>query len=75
VDGRIWIERWPLDGDSGSRVYDVHDRSGGYLTTVVLRAPMVSQPPPYFGRRAVAGVVTDPRTGVHRVAVFQVEEW
>lgn len=72
--GRIWVERWPPEGSPAVRAYDVYDGSGRHLTAVRLRAPLLAEPPPFFGRSAVVGVVSDPESGVHRVVVFALDE-
>lgn len=72
MDGSIWIQRWPFEGEAASRLYDVLDSTGAHRATFLLRAPLVSAPPPFFGRDRVVGVVRDPATGVERVVAFSV---
>lgn len=71
-DGLIWVERWPPDGESESRYYDVYESSGRLRNAVVLRAPMVRDPSPWFGERSVAGILRDDETGVERVLRFDL---
>jgi hypothetical protein len=71
-DGTIWVERWPPEGRNAFRFYDVFDDDGRWVRVVVFRAPLVGDPPPYFGERAVAGVIRDPDTGVERVVRFDL---
>ena len=70
TDGMIWVERWPAEGEAASRFYDVLNADGVLQERVVLRAPLVRDPPPFFGARYVAGVVRDADTGVERVVRF-----
>ncbi|MDX1494622.1 MAG: hypothetical protein R3253_11210, partial [Longimicrobiales bacterium] len=66
---RIWVQRWPPEGQGDRRVFDVLAYDGSYIATVVLPAPLLSEPPPFFGMETVVGVVQDPETGIHRVVV------
>lgn len=59
TDGSIWVEKWPPEGQAGSRFYDVLDADGRLRTRVMLRAPLTRDPPPFFGARYVVGVVRD----------------
>ena len=67
---RIWVERWPLEGMGSSRYYDVLEYDGRYAGTVVVPAPLMSNPPPFFGEEIIVGVVRDPVTDVQSVVVF-----
>ena len=67
---RIWVERWPLEGMGSSRYYDVLEYDGRYAGTVVVPAPLMSDPPPFFGEEIIVGVVRDPVTDVQSVVVF-----
>lgn len=80
--GRIWAERPPLPGRPETTPYDVFDRAGVYLGTVVVpgrfdpgrgftNARM--RPRPVFTDSAVYGVVADSVTGVHQVVRFSYE--
>ena len=73
TSGLIWVERWPAEGAGESRSYDVFDSAGARLASVRLRAPLASDPPPFFSRRAVVGVTRDPETGVGRVVTFSLD--
>ncbi len=64
---RIWIERWPAEGMASSRFYDVLEYDGSFAGTVVVPAPLVNDPPPFFGEDIIVGVVVDPTTEVHSV--------
>ena len=68
---RIWVERWPLEGMGSSRYYDVLEYDGRYAGTVVVPAPLMSDPPPFFGDEIIVGVVKDPVTDVQSVVVFR----
>lgn len=70
--GSIWVETWPPEGEQDTRYYDVLDPSGNLQRVVVLRAPLVRDPSPWFGERSVAAIVRDPETGVERVARFDL---
>lgn len=71
-DGSIWVERWPPEGRDDSRYYDVFDSSGRFQKSVVLRAPLVRDPSPWFGERSIAGILRHADTGVERVVRFDV---
>lgn len=80
--GRIWVERAPLRGQPGMTPYDVFDRSGVYLGTLVIPVQFDSgrgftngrmRPRPVFTDSAVYGVVADSVTGVQQVARFSYE--
>lgn len=70
--GSIWIERWPPEGEHDSRYYDVLDPGGRLQRVVILRAPLVRDPAPWFGQRSVVGIIRDPETGVERIARFDL---
>lgn len=72
ADRSIWVERWPSEGDTESRSYDVLGDDGQLRGRVVLRAPLSRDPPPFFGTNFVVGVVNDPDTNVERVVRFTV---
>ncbi len=72
MDGSVWVEQWPQEGDAGFRYYDVLDPDGRFLRRVVLKAPLVQDPPPFFGTRHVVGVIRDPETAVERVVRFAI---
>ena len=69
-DRSIWVERWPAEGEGQSRFYDILDDDGRFRARVILRAPLVRDPPPFFGSNYVVGVVVDPETEVERVVRF-----
>ncbi len=64
---RIWIERWPSEGQGDARFFDVVDLEGTPLATVVVPAPLQVDPPPFFGTSRIYGVVRDPETAVESV--------
>jgi len=64
---RIWVERWPPEGMGSSRYFDVLEYDGRYRGTVVVPAPLLADPPPFFGENVIVGVVMDPTTEVHSV--------
>ena len=68
---RIWVERWPPEGMDTSRYYDVLEYDGRYAGTVVVPAPLLADPPPFFGEDIIVGVVMDPVTDVHSVVAFR----
>ncbi|MCY4399143.1 MAG: 6-bladed beta-propeller [Gemmatimonadetes bacterium] len=68
---RIWLERWPPEGKGSSRYYDVLEYDGRYSGTVVVPAPLLADPPPFFGDNVIVGVVSDPTTEVHTVVAFR----
>ena len=68
---RIWVERWPPEGMGSSRYYDVLEYDGRYAGTVVVPAPLLADPPPFFGEDIIVGVVMDPVTDVHSVVAFR----
>jgi hypothetical protein len=68
--GSIWVERWPPEGPRDLRRYDVFDAGGTHLRRVDLQAPLLKDPPPFFGRGAVVGVIRDPGTGIEKVVKF-----
>ena len=68
---RIWIERWPPEGMASSRYFDVLEYDGRYAGTVVLPAPLLTDPPPFFGEDTIVGVVIDPTFEVHTVVTFR----
>jgi hypothetical protein len=73
TDRRIWVERWPAVGSGDSRFYDVYDSAGVKQASVELRAPLLAQPAPFFGRNSVAGVIRDADTGIDRVVRFSLQ--
>ena len=64
---RIWVERWPPEGEASSRYYDVLEYDGSYAGTVVVPVTLQADPPPFFGEETIVGVVIDPTTDVHSV--------
>ena len=77
--GRIWVERPPLPDRQSVTAWDVFDREGLYLGTVLVpgrfdpgRGYTLARrrPRPLFTDDAVYGVVKDSVTGVQRVARF-----
>ncbi|MGH7574283.1 MAG: hypothetical protein ACREM1_04025 [Longimicrobiales bacterium] len=70
TDSAIWVERWPPEGQSESRFYDVFDHDGELRRRVVLRAPLTREPPPFFGANYVTGVIREADTDVDRVVRF-----
>jgi len=71
-DGTIWLEQCPPEENPDSRQYMVFDPSGRLLRFVVLRAPLVANPPRHFSERFIVGVIRDPDTGVERVVRFDL---
>jgi hypothetical protein len=55
TDGSIWVERWPEEGEGQFRIYDILDESGVFRTRVVLKAPLVRDPPSLLRRQACRG--------------------
>jgi len=72
TNGAIWIERWPPEGRGDYRYFDVFSADGEFMTSYELRAPLTTDPPPFFGSEYVVGVVTDPLTDVDRVVRFHI---
>ena len=70
--GNIWLRRWPPSGDAGRTFFDVLNGSGVPLRTVIVRADLLLDPPPFVSTELVIGVTTDPATEVEKVAVFRV---
>ena len=68
---RIWIERWPAEGMVSSRHYDVLEYDGRYAGSLVVPAPLLADPPPFFGEDTIVGVVMDPTFKVHTVVSFR----
>ena len=68
---RIWVERWPPEGMGSSRYYDVLEYDGHHAGTVVVPAPLLADPPPFFGEDIIVGVVMDPTTDVHSVVTLR----
>lgn len=80
--GRFWVERPPLPDRSRATPFDVFDRRGVHLGTVVVPGRFDpgrgftnarSRPRPVFTADAVYGVVTDSATGVQRIARFSYD--
>lgn len=81
-DGRVWVERPPLEDRPEDTPYDVFDASGVYLSTVVLPVRFaegrgytharVTARPQFTADRAY-GVVVDTATGVQRIAGFSFD--
>ena len=67
---RIWVERWPPEGMASSRYYDVLEYDGRHAGTVVVPAPLLAEPPPFFGDDTIVGVVMDPTFEVHTVVAL-----
>jgi len=68
---RIWVERWPPEGMASSRHFDVLEYDGRHAGTVVVPAPLLSDPPPFFGDDTIVGIVIDPATDVHSVVALR----
>ncbi len=68
---RMWVERWPAEGMASLRHYDVLEYDGSYAGTVVVPAPLLADPPPFFGEDVIVGVVMDPTFEVHTVVAFR----
>ncbi|WP_420633965.1 M56 family metallopeptidase [Candidatus Palauibacter sp.] len=68
---RIWVELWPPEGMASSRYFDVLEYDGRYAGTVVVPAPLLTDPPPFFGEDTIVGVVMDPTFEVHTVVTFR----
>ena len=49
----------------------VLEYDGRYAGTVVVPAPLLADPPPFFGEDIIVGVVMDPVADVHSVVVFR----
>ena len=71
-DGDLWIRRWPPEGVRHTTYFDVLDGQGRKVATVRVPATLETDPPPYFGRGLIAGVMRDPETDVESVMVFRV---
>ncbi len=68
-DGRLWVRRWPHAPDTS--VFDVFDRIGVHLGTVIIPAVLETQPPPLITDDTLIGVVRDPLTDVQRIVRFR----
>jgi hypothetical protein len=73
--GRVWVRRWP-DGNAGSTTtFDVLGPGGDIERSVVVPSYYLqAEPPPHVTAAWIVGVVEDPATAVHRIAVFRVPE-
>ncbi len=71
ADGRVWVRRWPPEGDPRTW-YDVYTRDGRRVRTVVLPDRLWDDVPPHIAGGRLVGVVLDPATEVHRVVVYDV---
>jgi hypothetical protein len=72
TDDAIWVEQWSPQGQGDRRFYDVIGPDGQLRGRVVLDAALMNDPPPFFSARYIAGVVTDPLTGVEKVVRFTI---
>lgn len=81
-DGRFWVKRPPLRNRSDTASFDVFDRSGVFLGTLLVPGRFDpgrgytnarSRARPVFTDEAVYGVVKDSTTGVQRIARFSYE--
>lgn len=70
---RIWVQRWPPEGQGDKRVFDVLSYDGSYVATVVIPVPLLNEPPPFFGATSMVGVVQDSDTDIHTVVVGRFE--
>ena len=70
---RIWVERWPPEGEAAWRHYDVLDYDGSYAGTVVVPVTLLADPPPFFDEDLIVGVVVDPTTDVHSVVALSFQ--
>ena len=68
-EGNVWVRRWPRAGES---VFDVYGPSGLPLREVVVPAGLQTTPAPWVSMDVIAGVLTDPRTGIERVGLFRL---
>lgn len=73
-EGKLWVGRWPPEGRGGHTVFDVFTREGRYERTVVIPAPLLTEPPPHLSDGLIVGVVEDPATDVQSVLVFEARE-
>ena len=71
-DGTIWLEQWPPEDRPDFRQYMVLDQNGALLRFVVLRAPLLGNPPRHITERFIVGVIRDPETEVERVVRFDL---
>lgn len=71
-DGTIWLEQWPPEDRPDFRQYMVLDRNGTVLRVVVLRAPLLGNPPRHITEQFIVGVIRDPETAVQRVVRFDL---
>lgn len=70
ADGKIWVGRWPAEGEGSNTVFDIFTRGGRYERTVMVPAPLLNDPPPHLSDDLIVGVVQDPATDVESVLVF-----
>ena len=69
-DGRIWVEQWPPR--AGVRRFDVLTPNGELEESVEFSAPLLREPPPWFTRDAIYGVVQDTASGIERVVKLAI---
>jgi hypothetical protein len=69
-DGRIWVEQWPPRSDA--RHFDVLAPNGELEESVEFSVPLLREPPPWFARDAIYGVVQDTATGIERVVKLAI---
>src|SRR5690606_3359546 len=74
IGGEIWIERWPPEGARDSHYFDVMSADGGDLGLIVLPVSLRQDPPPFFTRAAVYGVVADSASGTQYVVRLTLPE-
>lgn len=70
-DQKAWVRQWPAPGQGQVSVFDVFDRGGSYLATVMVPEELRTDPPPYVSESWIVGVVVDEITGVEQVLVFE----
>ncbi len=74
-DQMVWVRQWPAPGRGVVSAFDVFERGGSYLATVIVPEELRTDPPPYVSEGWIIGVVADEGTGVDQVLVFETPSY
>ena len=71
VDNRVWVRRWPNEGQMGQTIFDVFDSERRYVQTVSLPLPISNEPTPVLRAEFVVAVVNVAETGAQHIVRFE----
>ena len=71
VDNRVWVRRWPNEGQLGQTIFDVFDSQRRHVQTVSLPLPISNEPTPVLRAEFVVAVVNVAETGAQHIVRFE----